>query len=590
MRNFPISVFHMIKTLALLLFTVLPVFSQGENYPTPPEAVRKEGVPQGKLVRGKFSISKIFPGTERDYAVYIPAQYDAAEPPALMVFQDGMGYCKDDGGCRAHIVFDNLIAAKEMPVTIGVFVNPGVTPPLDPATSEARYNRSYEYDGMGDAYARFLIDELLPFIKKKHELEISDDPNMRGTCGASSGAIAAFTVAWERPDSFRRVCSMIGTYVGLRGGDDYPELIRRTEPKPLRVFLQDGKNDLNIYAGDWWMANQTMLRALQWSGYEVDHVWGEGGHNRKHGDSIFPDAMRWLWKTETVSTHPDKSQSKFNEYLLPGKDWEVVSEGHQWAEGMVVTDDGTLFFTDVPAGKLYKISPSGEQKLVDGDTGKANGLALGPDGLIYGAASGAGEIRAWDPATGKRTTISSGTASNDLVITKTGHIYYTDPQAGKVWHLAPETRERAEADPRFKGPNGIALSADHSLLFVADFSGRFIYSYQIQEDGKLKYKQPYFYAQVPVNGTCQLDGMTSLATGELLCATEAGIQIFDQPGRVQIVLPRPKISDKRTNYVAFGGKDRSTLYVATAGTIYKRLTKMKGANPQNPNKPPKPGL
>ena len=590
--DFRLSLLYQMKSLILAIaaLALIPALAQEENYPTPPEALRQDGVPQGKLIKGKFSNSKIFPGTERDYAVYIPAQYDGKNPAALMVFQDGMGYCNDNGGARAHVVFDNLISSMEMPVTIGVFINPGVTPPLNPDQSEARYNRSYEYDGMGDNYARFLIQEILPFIEKTHDVKLTNDPNLRGICGASSGAIAAFTVAWERPDSFRRVYSMIGTFVGLRGGDDYPELIRRTEPKPLRVFLQDGENDNNIYAGDWWMANQAMLRALQWSGYEVEHKWGRGQHNGKHGSSIFPEAMRWLWKTETVTTHPENSQSKFNQYLIPGEDWEVVSEGHQWAEGMLSLPDGTLFFTDVPAGELYKISPDGKKELVDGDTGNANGIALGPDGLIYGAASGASEIRTWNPATGEKKTISEGTKSNDIVVTNSGHVYYTDPSAGKIWHLAPGTHQRSEADPNFREPNGIALSADHSLLYVADFKGRFIYSYQIQPDGSLKHKQPYFYAQLPVNGPAHLDGMTSLITGELLSATELGIQISDQPGRVQIVLSRPNISDKRTCYVTFGGKDRKTLYVATPGAIYKRLTKMQGADPMSPNKPPKPGL
>lgn len=579
------------KILVLVVATscLLPAMSQEENYPVPPEAVSRDAVPQGKLHKGKYSGSRTFPGTVRDYAVYVPAQYDGTTPAALMVFQDGLGFCQDHSGARAHLVFDNLIAAREMPVTIGVFVQPGVTPALHDG-AEARYNRSYEYDGMGDGYARFLIEEFLPYIEKSHEVKLTRDPNQRGLCGASSGAIAAFTAAWERPDSFRRVYSMIGTYVGLRGGDDYPELVRRTEPKPLRIYLEDGENDLNIYAGDWWMANQTMLRALTWAGYEVEHTWGKGRHNHKHGASIFPEAMRWLWKTATVSTHPQHSKSHINKYLLAGEGWQVVSRGHQWAEGMAVTADGTLFFTDVPAGKLYKILPDGKQELIDNDTGNTNGLAIGPDGMIYGAASGAREIRAWDTATGKRTIVSSGTASNDLVVTHTGHLYFTDPEAGKVWHLSPETRQRTEADPAFKSPNGIALSADHALLFVTDFPGRFIYSYQIQPDGSLKHKQPYFYAQLPVNSACQLDGMTSLATGELLCATEAGIQIFDQPGRVQMVLPRPHVTDQRINYVAFGGMDRTTLYAATAGTIYKRLTKMQGSDPVKPNRPPKPGL
>ncbi len=579
--------------LALILATasVVHLKAQEDNYPVPPEAKRQEGVPQGKVVTGEFGRSEIFPGTVREYAVYIPAQYDpSGDDAALMVFQDGNGFRNDNSGSRAHIVFDNLIHAGEMPVTVGLFVQPGVVPaPTDQA--EDRYNRSFEYDGMGDAYARFLIEEMIPFVEKEHGVKISEDPNHRGICGASSGAVAAFTVAWERPDAFRRVYSMIGTYVGLRGGDDYPELIRRTEPKPLRVFLQDGENDLNIYAGDWWMANQAMQRALEWAGYEVNHVWGEGGHDHKHGAAIFPEAMRWLWKTETVSTHLDESQSRAAEYLLGGENWEVVSTGHQWAEGMAITGDGSLFFTDVPAGKLYKVTPEGEQSLVDGDTGNTNGIALGPDGKIYGAASGAKEIRAWDPATGQRETIASGTASNDIVVRHDGHIYYTDPASGTIWHLAPGTRERTAADAKFPDCNGIGLSADQSLLLVTQFGGRFIVSYQIGEGGALSHKQPYFYAQLPVNGPSgQLDGMCSTTGGELLVATGAGIQIFDQPGRVQLVLPRPEVTDGRTNYAAFGGPDRKTLYVATSGTIYKRKVQLQGADPGKPNKPPKPRL
>ena len=187
-----------------------------------------------------------------------------------------------------------------MPVTIGVFVMHGrVKAPSDKALD--RFNRSYEYDGLGDNYARFLLEELLPEVETKtaadgRPIRLSKDGNDRAIGGSSSGAICAFTAAWERPDAFRRVFSAIGTYVGLRGGNDYPTLIRKIEPKPIRIFLQDGSNDLNIYGGDWWMANQEMERALTFAGYEVNHVWGDGGHNGKHATEIFPDAMRWLWK------------------------------------------------------------------------------------------------------------------------------------------------------------------------------------------------------------------------------------------------------------------------------------------------------
>src|SRR5512133_3096460 len=190
--------------------------------------------------------SKIFPGTVRDYWVYAPAQYRPEKPACLMVFQDGAGFVKEDGAWRVPAVFDSLIQAGAMPVTIGVFINPGVLPALS-ANQENRYNRSYEYDSLGGLYARFLLEEILPEVGK--HFNISPDPNDRGIAGSSSGGIAAFTAAWNRPDAFRRVLSFIGSYTNLRGGQNYPSLIRKTEPKPLRIFLQDGKNDLNIYSG-----------------------------------------------------------------------------------------------------------------------------------------------------------------------------------------------------------------------------------------------------------------------------------------------------------------------------------------------------
>ena len=218
-----------------------------------------QDVPQGEVTKHAFESSKIFPGTYRDYWIYIPKQYEPAKPACLWVCQDGVQY-------NAPKVFDTLIASKEMPITIGVFITPGRVKSGKPEALD-RFNRSFEYDGLGDAYARFLIEELLPDVEKKtakdgRPIKLSRDPNDRAIAGASSGAICAFTVAWERPDSFHRVFSAIGTYVGLRGGNVYPTLIRKTEPKPLRVFLQDGNKDLNIYGGDWWMANQEMERAL----------------------------------------------------------------------------------------------------------------------------------------------------------------------------------------------------------------------------------------------------------------------------------------------------------------------------------------
>jgi enterochelin esterase-like enzyme len=277
------------------LFAATIVFGQPSTpaYAVDPASKEHAGVPKGELIKFTFDRSKIFPGTTRECWVYVPAQYDPQQPACVYVNQDGIQW-------NAPTVFDNLINSKEMPVTIGIFVTPGKVLAAD-ANGQDRFNRSFEYDGLGDAYARFLLTELLPEVETKktkngRAIHLSKNGNDRAIGGSSSGAVCAFTAAWEYPEEFSRVFSAIGTYTGLRGADRYPILVRKYEPKPIRIFLQDGKNDLNIYGGDWWKANEMMERALTFAGYEVNHVWGEDGHNGKHGTSIFPDAMRWLWK------------------------------------------------------------------------------------------------------------------------------------------------------------------------------------------------------------------------------------------------------------------------------------------------------
>ena len=549
------------------------------TYAAPPEALHKEGVPLGKLIPGTFRDSRIFPGTERDYWIYLPAQLAADKPAPLMVFQDGQGFCNDEGGPRAHIVFDHLIHEGAMPPTIGLFINPGVVPAVNDQTLP-RFNRSFEYDDVTDRYVRFLIEEMIPFVESTHRVQISKDPNDRGICGASSGAICAFVAAWNRPDAFRRVYSMIGTYVGLRGGDELATLVRKTEPKPLRIFLQDGDQDLNIYGGDWWMANQTMNRALEWAGYEVQHVWGNDGHNQNHGAAIFPQAMRWLWKDyPQTGPHPSRPLSEpSREMLVDGGSWELVGEGYQWAEGLAVTSDGTLYFSDVSAAKIYRVAPGGKPEVFAENTGNANGLALGPDGHLYSASSGARKILAWDLKTGKPKVAAEGFASNDLVVLHNGSIYVTDPQSKQIWHIDSATHQARPVDT-FDGPNGITVSPDQSLLYVAHFPGRFIYSYQISADGGLKYKQPYFQLHLPPFGTeSHADGMCTSAEGWLLIATESGVQICDQVGRVNLILPKPG-ANRRVCYVRL---HQNTLYAATADAVWKRAVQLTAAKPFDP--------
>jgi len=281
----------MIKILAALLLAGL---LQDEPYQHPPESERQEGVPKG-TIRHETWKSKVFEGTIREYWVYVPAQYDGKTPAAVMVFQDGHSYVSEKGWFRVPIVFDNLIAKGEMPVTIGIFLNPGHKSETLPKPGwEEKNNRSFEYDTLSDQYARFLEKEILPEVGRRYNL--TKEASGRAICGISSGGICAFTVAWERTDLFSKVLSHVGSFTNIRGGDVYPGLIRKTEKKPIRIFLQDGENDLDNLHGNWPLANKQMAGALKFMKYDYQFVMGDGGHNGKHGGAILPESLRWLWR------------------------------------------------------------------------------------------------------------------------------------------------------------------------------------------------------------------------------------------------------------------------------------------------------
>jgi len=282
------------KTAWILL--VIATFSsavRAAGTPNPDRSVQS-GVPQGKVTTGTFSESMIFPDTKRNYSVYIPSQYTGEQPACLMVFQDGDGYAKKDGAFRVPTVFDNLIHQKAMPVTIAVFVSPGTIPAAKPGAKD-RSNRSFEYDSLGDRYSRFLLDEFLPVATKG--LSISVDPKQRAVCGISSSGICAFTVAWERPDQFGKVLSHIGSFTNIRGGGVYPGLVRKSKlkAKAIKIYLQDGKDDLNNLFGNWPLGNQDLASALSFAGYENRFVMTEGGHSGNAGGEDLPSALRWLW-------------------------------------------------------------------------------------------------------------------------------------------------------------------------------------------------------------------------------------------------------------------------------------------------------
>ncbi len=313
--------YAILATLCLMGTTL----AQNEDafYKLGPDSLEMEGVPQGKLVGPSVLPCEAFPGTQHTYWVYVPAQYDPQKPASLMIFQDGQAFIDPNGSLRAPNVLNNLIYRRELPVMLAVFINPGRRPDQPEPTprnwGDRDTNRPTEYNSLDDRYARVICDELLPVLYKEYNL--SKDPERHGIGGASSGAIAAFTVAWERPDDFRKVLSIVGSFVNLRGGHVYPEKVRESAKKPLRVFFQDGRNDNRGQrrggeydpTRDWFLQNVRLVEAMEEKGYDINYAWGIGLHGTKQGGAMLPEMMRWLWRDHGASTDVnDKVERSFN--------------------------------------------------------------------------------------------------------------------------------------------------------------------------------------------------------------------------------------------------------------------------------------
>ncbi len=316
-----------ILTTLAIAFTGTSAFAQGLDsfYKLGPDSLEQEGVPHGKIVGPLTLPCRVYPGTSHTYWVYVPAQYDAKKPACLMVFNDGQAFKNEKGDVRAQNVMDNLIHRREIPVMLAVFINPGRTqeqPEPNPKEwGDRTTNRPTEYNTPDDKYARIICDELMPALT--NDYTISKNPDHRGIGGISSGAIAAFSVAWERPDEFRKVLSIVGSFVNLRGGHVYPERVLASDKKPIRAFFQDGRND-NRGLGkggnynpdrDWFLQNVRLVDALTKKGYDVNYVWGIGLHGSKQGGAIFPDMMRWLWRDHPVSV--DVRDTVERSFLVP---------------------------------------------------------------------------------------------------------------------------------------------------------------------------------------------------------------------------------------------------------------------------------
>ncbi|MFD1141014.1 alpha/beta hydrolase-fold protein [Larkinella insperata] len=361
-----------------LLTTTWAQDVSNKRYPYEPAHQALSDGQRGEVFKVDFPKSKLYPGTSRSYWVYVPKAYRPDQPACLFVCLDGVLF-------NAPTVFDHLIAQKQMPVTIGVFIQPGTL--LNKDSTVRRYNRTNEFDNLNDRFARFIEEEILPDVRKQktadgRAINLSTNPNDRAVAGASSGAICAFTAAWQRPDLFSRVFSAIGTYIGMRGGDQYPVLIRKTEPKPIRVYLQDNDRDTwNPLFGNWFKANIDMEAALNFAGYEVTHQWQEGGHDTRQATAIFADAMRWLWKGWPTPVRSGWSANNTLQSVLDtSARWQAVVTADTvppTAPHTALLPDGNRY--SVQGGVLSYKPPKGKALVVDRDANLGAALAVSPD-------------------------------------------------------------------------------------------------------------------------------------------------------------------------------------------------------------------
>ncbi len=553
--------------------------------PFPPEDGKPNpSVPHGEFLQGTIADSKIYPGTENGFVVYVPAQYDPAKPACLLVKLDGFG-------AYEGAVLDNLIAKNEVPVMIGVGIVPGTIwkdPAGAPKRAAFRYNRSYEFDSLNDHFPDFVLTELLPAAQKLktrdgRPVRLSSSGNDHAATGASTGGIGSFTLAWRRPDQFTRVYSVIGTFVSMRGGHEYPALIRKTDPKPIRVFLEDGSTDAwNLLFGSWYDANLNLESALAFSGYDVAHAWGTHGHDGRPGQVIFPDVMRWLWRDYPAPVASGISNnSTLQEITLPGESWRKIPRSFQDAAGLAAGAKGEVYLSDSPAARIYRIGADGKPAVFSRQGAGVAGEAFGPDGTLYGVVPAEKKVIAIG-AQGRSRTVAEGIAGRGIVVTHDGTIYVSEPGAhsdmpSRVWRIGREGKKIV--DQGLASASGVALSPDGSLFYVAEKTTKWVYSYVVRPDGSFGDKQPYFWLHMTdVPNDSGAEDLAVDTHGNLYVATRMGIQVCDQNGRVRAILPLPTPSGP-VRGLCFAGEGFDVLYVTDGTQVFTRRLKVRGFAP-----------
>jgi gluconolactonase len=585
--------------LALLAGTLLHA---QETYVLGPDSMPQAGVPKGSVTKYELKAGRFYPGTPHTYSIYLPAQYDASKPTPFMIFLDGSGFLSDR--VRAPVVFDNLIARHELPAMIGIFIDPGVLPTVSDQ-AQHRFERVFEYDSLSDRYSRFLLEELIPEVAKKYNL--SKDANDRALCGVSTGAVGAFMAAWNRPDQFHRVLSFIGTYVAMKGADSLPARIRKTEPKPIRIFLQDGTNDHIVpaqpwgtfYAGSWPINNQVMLEAFESAGYDAKLVMGSEGHNTKQGAAILPDALRWLWRDypnpivvhEPAAMHEPgwDPRGKVFSTVFIDKPWQQIAEPYRSIADPTADKHGNVFFADRATDRIYKSDADGKVTLFKDHANGARALRSGSDDRLY--AFEATEKRIVSLGSGGDVKVlARNVEAAGIAVTAKGMLYFTNPLTWTIHSIDAGGKTRMVYDQgEIASPAGLALSPDQAMLIVTDAQGRYSWSFQIMADGSLLNGEPFYRLEMPENGWMSgVAGAMEDSTGQVYFATPLGIQVCEANGRVSQILNPPEPGG--TTSLTFAGTDMNWLYITEDGKLFRRPVKVSGTKTWEPSKPPVPPL
>ena len=555
-----------------------------------PEPPPDPGAPKGEMIELNVE-SKIFPGCEQKVDVYVPAQYKPLTPACLMVKLDG--FPPPEGR-----LFDGMIARKEIPVMIAIGLHPGVIY-VPGETDEKkrqglRFNRSYEFDSVNDNLPNYFANEVLPAVSKLitkdgRAIRISSNAADHGVYGGSTGGIGSFTLAWKRPDLFSRVYTIIGTYVSMRGGHEYPALIRKTTPKPLRLFLEDGATDAwNPLFGSWFAANQNMESALSFAGYDVQHIWGDHGHNGKAGHAIFPEVMKWLWHDWPAPIKTGVSQNnELTAILAPNEDWQLVGSGYGSALSLASNPQGEVQFNDAATHTMYRVGAGGKAVAFNTQAPALRAAAFGPDGTLYGAGAD-GKVITIDAA-GAVKTIADGIKARGIVVDSEKNVFVTAPgehtdQPSKIWRISA-TGEKKQLDEGLSAASGLAFSPDKAVLFAAERTTRYVYSYICQPDGSLLDRQPFFWLHLAdMPNESGAEDMAVSHTGDLFVATRMGVQVADPNGRVRAILPLPTPCGPLRS-LAFGGEGFNVLYATDGNKVFRRQLKAVGCNQWAPPLP-----